>query len=559
MRHRQRGAYSFLFLVILIGGGLLVFALAADGARLYAQQRVLQQQADALAVAAAASVQTCGGSSASASQVCQAAQGFATAQGFPISVACDDIETGVLESAGSGLYTFTVAPFRQSNSVRVGLQHDVPRSLLLPARLGGYSTIAAESIARRELIGTFSAAPDLLALGAEEGTILNSILAQVLGTPVGLTLLDYQELRETTVGLGMLLAELASLGVGDGTLTTLLESDVPASMLLEALALAVGVASPLDSLLVETGLGVVSVRDIFKVNVTEGISEEARLPLYDVLLSVVLNLAEGLLIELPVDIEAPGLAKIRAYLITDEAPSVAMGPARQDGDEGWVTNASGADIRIQLELEINIDISVLGTGVSASLALPLSARAGAARGDFISASCAGGFNNEVQLSVGARTAVADIDGSADVALSLSLLGIPITLAGLRLQVELPVGATDDVLNYPPMPLHAVEQITRRAGEKLGLANLEQGTLRIEGTANPDYDCGVVCGLVNTALQPIIRGLDAVLLDSLLPLIGSVLDGVLEPIFALLGIELGTADITILDVRQSQPTVVRTIK
>ncbi|WP_111657722.1 hypothetical protein [Isoalcanivorax indicus] len=563
MRNRQRGAYSFLFLVVLIAGGLLVFALAADGARLYAQQRILQQQADAIALAAARGVQTCGGDSASSGQVCLLAQQHAVQSGFPVSVDCENVQTGVLSTAGSDLYTFSPAPFLQSNSVRVVLNETAPRSLLLPGRIVGQTTLTAQSTARRQLVGTFSSSPDTLALGLEEASLLNGLLSEVLGMPVGLGLVDYQDLRDATAGLGDLLVELAQLGVGDTTLETLLGSDVPADVLILALRGAVGALTPagqvLDGLLAGGGLGLVSISNVLEIVDAASVPESSRLPVYDLLISTILNLAEGALIELPIDVSLPGVASVTANILTDAAPVVAVGVARQDADGGWVTSARGADIHVELLAMIELDLTILGTGVRATVSLPLTTSTGSARGDFVSAACADGFSNLVQVGVGARTAVADVEGAADVLVQLSLIGIPVTITGLRLVVDLPVGAQEEELTYPWMDLHSQQQETIRAGQPLNLSGLGSGSVRIEGSANPSASCGLLCSTFNALLSPIIALLNVTLFNALLPVVGGLLDVVVGPLLTALGLELGTASITVSDLQQAQPVIVRTVE
>ena len=149
----------------------------------------------------------------------------------------------------------------------------------------------------------------------------------------------------------------------------------------------------------------------------------SEFPVYDLVISLVLNLAEqqqagaGGLLSLPLTINnlsVPLIANINSVdlgLNVGEPPTVAVGPARQDADGEWVTRFYAPDVTLQLSAQVEllpISLGPLLTFSLADLTVPLAVNAGGGEGQLISADCARGRSNSVEFGVNLEREVARI-------------------------------------------------------------------------------------------------------------------------------------------------------
>ena len=420
-RLRQRGALSVITpLLLLIVITLTVMAL--DGARLYSLRSDMQAQVNVAAQAAAGAAQACGGQAPSTALVQQRALAAAVAQGFEGSDQDLNVQLGVIADAdSSGVVAFeSVDQIARSNAVLVSYTRNEPISMLLPQSVFGGISLSVNAAVRKEVVATVSAAGGTVGVGGD-ATLLGSLLGVVLNQPgFSLDPTDLNSLENATVQLGDL---LTATGVND--LVDLLDLDASelAAVIRDVGTATAPVADLLDGIVTAQGIDTIKVGDIISVVENASVPASSEFPVYDLVISLVLNLAEqqqagaGGLLSLPLNINnlsVPLIANINTVdlgLNVGEPPTVAVGPARQDEDGEWVTRFYAPDVTLQLSAQVELLPINLGPLLSLSLAdltVPLAVNAGGGEGQLISADCARGTSNSVEFGVNLEREVARI-------------------------------------------------------------------------------------------------------------------------------------------------------
>lgn len=412
-RLRQRGALSVitpLLLLIVI----ILTVMALDGARLYSLRSEMQAQVNVAAQAAAGEAQACGGQAPSTALVQQRALAAATAQGFQGDAAALQVQLGVIDDTDTDdVVAFSpVNIIAESNAVLVSYTRTEPISMLLPQSVFGGINISVNAAVRKEVVATVSAAGGTAGVGGD-ATLLGSLLGVVLNQPgFGLDPTDLSSLENATVQLGDL---LSAAGVDDLADLLPLEASALAAALSDVGGIAAPVAEMLDDLVTAQGIETIKVSDIIDVVENTSVPASSEFPVYDLVISLVLNLAEqqqageGGVLSLPLNINnlsIPLIANINTVdlgLNVGEPPTVAVGPARQDADGEWVTRFYAPDVTLQLSADVEIvPFNLLGGLLRftlADLTVPLAVNAGGGEGQLIFADCARGTSNSVEFGV----------------------------------------------------------------------------------------------------------------------------------------------------------------
>ena len=523
---RQRGALTvitplLMLLVILLG------VMALDGARLFSLRKEMQSQVNAAATAAADAAQACGGEFVTLQDINDRALIAAQQQGFSGDASALAVQPGVIESDDEKVLSFEpVTDLRRSNGVAVTYEREEPISLLLPESTFGTVTMSVGAAARKELIGTLSAAGSTAVVGGTQQTanLLNVLLGAILngGTPFNIDPTQFSSLAETTVKLGDVLD-----GVGVDTVEELLSTDVLVGSLLGALDSAAdplaGVGGAMDQLIAGAGVETVKLADVIDIVGSGEIPENSRLPLYDTVMALALNLVEGTLIEgaLPdTQINIPGVTETKIELFVGKAPSVVVGPARIGEDGEWETRFHAPDVGLTISSDLNI-LNLL------TVRLPLAVQAGGGTGELVWARCARGTGSNL-VTVGidvenqaARIATGQIDGSGFLQqepVELTVLGdLPggLTVASITADLDLAVGGGQERVE---LSYTLDEDNPSSVFTEGGLSDADFSSLNIDVELLEEED---ECSWF---------------LDCLLDGVGDVLSGIIEGITTLLGLE-----------------------
>jgi len=571
-RLRQRGALSVITpLLLLIVITLTVMAL--DGARLYSLRSDMQAQVNVAAQAAAGAAQACGGQAPSTVLVQQRALAAAVAQGFEGSDQDLNVQLGVIADAdSSGVVAFEpVNLIERSNAVLVSYTRTEPISMLLPQSVFGGISLSVNAAVRKEVVATVSAAGGTVGVGGD-ATLLGSLLGVVLNQPgFSLDPTDLNSLENATVQLGDL---LTATGVND--LVDLLDLDASelAAAIRDVGTATAPVADLLDDIVTAQGIDTIKVGDIISVVENASVPASSEFPVYDLVISLVLNLAEqqqagaGGLLSLPLDINnlsVPLIANINTVdlgLNVGEPPTVAVGPARQDEDGEWVTRFYAPDVTLQLSAQVELLPINLGPLLSLSLAdltVPLAVNAGGGEGQLISADCARGTSNSVEFGVnlerevarivtGRLTAAGELQPErleANVGRLSLLSGLLPPIEGIlylnaEVDGEVP-GIEETVFLDPRYDLYCdpIEGCDQSQYNDLGdgLSGLD-----LEITVHEASLLRSSFGLIN--LTPLLKPILDPVLELLSNVISSLAEGLINPLLRTLGVGLGGISVNV---------------
>jgi len=571
-RLRQRGALSVITpLLLLIVITLTVMAL--DGARLYSLRSDMQAQVNVAAQAAAGAAQACGGQAPSTALVQQRALAAAVAQGFEGSDQDLNVQLGVIADAdSSGVVAFeSVDHIARSNAVLVSYTRTEPISMLLPQSVFGGISLSVNAAVRKEVVATVSAAGGTVGVGGD-ATLLGSLLGVVLNQPgFSLDPTDLNSLENATVQLGDL---LTATGVND--LVDLLDLDASelAAAIRDVGTATAPVADLLDDIVTAQGIDTIKVGDIISVVENASVPASSEFPVYDLVISLVLNLAEqqqagaGGLLSLPLDINnlsVPLIANINTVdlgLNVGEPPTVAVGPARQDEDGEWVTRFYAPDVTLQLSAQVELLPINLGPLLSLSLAdltVPLAVNAGGGEGQLISADCARGTSNSVEFGVnlerevarivtGRLTAAGELQPErleANVGRLSLLSGLLPPIEGIlylnaEVDGEVP-GIEETVFLDPRYDLYCdpIEGCDQSQYNDLGdgLSGLD-----LEITVHEASLLRSSFGLIN--LTPLLKPILDPVLELLSNVISSLAEGLINPLLRTLGVGLGGISVNV---------------
>ncbi|KZX66153.1 hypothetical protein A3724_00200 [Alcanivorax sp. HI0033] len=547
--------------------------MALDGARLYSLRSDMQAQVNVAAQAAAGAAQACGGQAPSTVLVQQRALAAAVAQGFEGSDQDLNVQLGVIADAdSSGVVAFEpVNLIERSNAVLVSYTRTEPISMLLPQSVFGGISLSVNAAVRKEVVATVSAAGGTVGVGGD-ATLLGSLLGVVLNQPgFSLDPTDLSSLENATVQLGDL---LTATGVND--LVDLLDLDASelAAAIRDVGTATAPVADLLDGIVTAQGIDTIKVGDIISVVENASVPASSEFPVYDLVISLVLNLAEqqqagaGGLLSLPLNINnlsVPLIANINTVdlgLNVGEPPTVAVGPARQDEDGEWVTRFYAPDVTLQLSAQVELLPINLGPLLSLSLAdltVPLAVNAGGGEGQLISADCARGTSNSVEFGVnlerevarivtGRLTAAGELQPErleANVGRLSLLSGLLPPIEGIlylnaEVDGEVP-GIEETVFLDPRYDLYCdpIEGCDQSQYNDLGdgLSGLD-----LEITVHEASLLRSSFGLIN--LTPLLKPILDPVLELLSNVISSLAEGLINPLLRTLGVGLGGISVNV---------------
>lgn len=546
-RWRQQGALTVITPLLLLVV-VIMSVMALDGARLYMLRGEMQAQVNVAAQAAAGETQACGGQFVSSAVIQSRALAAAKAQGFSEDDGSLQVQVGLIEDTNdSGVLSFRpVSLVAQSNAVLVTYTRSEPISLLLPESTFGALDISVNAAARKQVVATMSAAGSTATV---DSGIVGSLLGAVLRD--GSYTLDptsVDSLRNTTIKLGDLLTEI---GVAD--VTELLNLD--GAVLASALRGVAGVASPagraLDDLLGANGLATVQVSEVLDVVEGTQVPVNSEFPLYDMLISLVLNVAQAqqggsggfLTVPLDVNLDLSPVANVQASvkLNVGEAPKIRIGPVRKDADGEWVTKVYAPDISLLIDAEV--ELLALGPLLNlASVDLPLAVNAGGAEVEFVSADCAAGGNNDIEIGVNINRSVArlgtgtvDSDSGEIVPAQgrlnvLGLLGIRLLSANVFIDAEVAGIIDRGVIIAQDYPLYCSDigcrqQTFSDTGDGLGGLDLDVQVRDLNVIELLPLDLTFLTNLLENLLSTVVEALAGALINPLLEALGIGLGGV----------------------------------
>jgi uncharacterized membrane protein len=533
-----------LCLMVLVGAT----GFAVDIGHVYTCSRQLQGSADLAAMAAAQAMADAPAAPADAAQA--AAQSTATLNLWP--------GAGTTAQATVGTYSpdptlapgarFTSGGGAAPNAVKVTLSAQAP--LYFAQLFTGHATasLSRTATAATTQLAAFSIGSGLASLN---GGVANAVLSALTGSQVSLSVMDYQALASANVSLFDYLPALQTrAGVQAASFDQLLAAHTQPSAQLGALADALGAEGQTaaasaarvlaaasaglaaDTLSTVIDLGPYGGQDRAQAN-SGAVVGVGALSMVDALLSV----ADGsrqLAFSLNGDV--PGLAGLQAWLAIGQRPS----------NSPWLAIAQGGQVTVRTaQMRLYLQASVAPGGAAsltggALLNLPVYLEVASASASLSAIQCAGdpsgqGFDLSVTPSLGSL-AIANIDTSALNTFTQPETLTPATVVNVALlkatafsETTLgggPGGAQDVHFTSADIAAHTMQSVsTGNLAAATTASLLASTTLQVQvGGLGVGIGGGPATALLSTALTPA----------------AAALDGVLDQIEALAGVQLGVA-------------------
>jgi uncharacterized membrane protein len=596
-RGRQRGAAG-LFFALTLFMMVLFLALAVDTGRLLYAQRQLQSIADLAALDAARITGACSGApTTDPAQVLAAAQAAASARDFlgnpypgNLAAAPNSVTIGTVSTGADNLRFFTPSGTADARAVQVVLNQPVTRSIFLPALFDYTVNLSADAVAQAPAIARFTLGSFVLNLSSEQSALLNGVLGALLGSNLNLTAVGYQGLAAADVSL----LDLIAADAGIGTVEELLAADLTLADLLQLTATALQAENPnaaniILSQILGVGVGVttaIQLGDLLSLDLpASNAALDAGINVLELITASAQLANEGNFVSVPaVGINLPPVAQVGLDLHVIEAPQLAIGPPGQTGAGAWRTQAQtsqiGLNVRAQA-LTVTLPLGVLNLSTAATVDLFVQAAQATAHLD--SVRCGGLLAPVHQVVVGVQPGVARVGigrlsdpddlGSAltpsptlSLTASVPLLGS--TTIAARIAADVPVaGATAQELSYvvderSASALPETQTVGSDLGAALGnaigtvVSTLDLDVLAVSGSGVLGSTGGLLNFLGLGSLADLALALLNPLLNTLVtPLLDVLSDVLLEPVLALLGVNLGGADVTLISVEAGQPELV----
>ncbi len=574
---RQRGAILIMTAAFIVAAVALL-ALAVDTGRLYAAQTKLQSAANLAALDAARAISACGvGEPGNRQTAANIAVDTSLKNNFGQDENVDFAADLGVRITETDLYSFQPTAADSADSARVTLSRPFP-TRLLGGGAENESNMSATAAAISQPTASISAGSRLV--GVED---TNGLLSALLGGPVNLDVASYEGLIETDITI----ADLLDVDARIASLDELLETELSLPDALDFLAdalnattdgvddLAAGALSALadladpdrtvlfgDILNIETGLE--NTLDALPVNAADlltGLAQAAN---------------TGSPVSLPARIDLGGIARVAAEINIIEPRQIDAGRAGLGANNRYRTVASTGQANIQLNIEV---LGALPEALGGPLInLPIFIKAASAEARLEDIICAGLSKpfppeDEHTVELETDTAIATIgvgefdnidridpEPAGEVTLVNALGVAQVVTDGLTVNLGsagcADYGTENLMLDGPFPPQAGADPRTERVGVPLadalncGLGRLssqlfEPGTIevRVLGTCLP-----ILCNLTSALLAPVV-GTVISLLRPVLDLLGTLL---LEPLFGLLGLSVGTADVSVNGVIADQP-------
>ncbi|WP_166643085.1 pilus assembly protein TadG-related protein [Alcanivorax sp. 24] len=574
---KRQGGVLMLTTPLIILLMMIFSTLALDGARLYLARQEMQSISNASATAAANRVKSCGGMYVDLDTIRDTAWKTAAELGEKNAAGHISVDLGVVERGPDKNLLFRESDLAtESNAARVVYSKSSDDiGLIFPAL---YSSFKMEtvSVAKKEVMATISATGSTAIIGGSDenagllGTLLGGLLRE---DGFSLDPTSVKSLANATFLLGDFLDSVGvdevlgnvdkSLGV-DQILRGILEGLDPLSDAARVIENICGSDECNSPALVDTNL---KLSEVIKLLSDVQYPEETRVPVYDTVVALALNLVSGVDgITRDVELSVAGLVGVDLKLWIDTPPSVVVGPARTDGDGQPLVQFEAADVTLALHVSSNL-LEI------AKLDIPLLVRTGGGVGTLEAADCAAGSSNDVSFHLklfprvaSVSTAILHEDGTRVVqgisATLLEIEGLNKILPSLKVEAkieDLDIGSSGaeggqlKTVNEYSLNQQGVATIYAGADEPLSIINSEitsDEVLTIEFGKNCSGLLGCLIGSVTQLVADLVSGLTNSLLKSaVLGILGDVLNGLLKPILDSLGLHLGGMEVSVIGANQ----------
>nr|MBV6630847.1 hypothetical protein [Oceanococcus sp. HetDA_MAG_MS8] len=571
-QRQQSGAAAILFAVIVIALVLSVgFAMTLGN--LYMHQTELRKVA---AIAALNQVRTISGcaTGAAGSLDGPAADSVDIGQLLADSLigaeaaaqATFEVIPGVQQSVNSLRVLDAELPPELADAVAVTIDAPMPQSFLPIFSSPESQRMSVTAGAAQVVVGRVVVGSGLLDVDSDQSLILDALLGGLLGSAVNLTVASYNGLLDAQITLLELIEANGAVASVEGLLDLNLQLPGALQLLGDALnasADATDQAAANSAYTLATAASGISqnitLRDYLQVD-PDHTEQVARLPInaLDLIMGLSMLANEGNDVDMAmpslVGLVIPGVADVNVNLRL----RIVQPPQEGLGRPGYAEDGSALTLarssQVLALVEVGVRLLPIGSFSLLNLNLDLGVEAGAAEAELASIRCATPAEPFTQTQVFAQSQVGQIGignfdwtsvdpiGSAGPSTLLELLGLPLLRVDPAIVVGLgSSGATTMGFDGPFVPL-----IEEPAGTHVDSVSADADQVlpdaigSLLGQLLPNLVSNVpVLGLLAPLLQPVVN-LATGLLTPLLEALGLVL---LNPLFELLGVSVGNAQVT----------------
>lgn len=538
---RNRDGAATVMLAISLTSLMGAAAVGVDVGAVFLAKRQLQGIADAAVLAAAT------GDMASAQSVID--------QSGQPSVAIKGLTPGTyLRDAAIAPAARFVATATQPSAARLTLERPVP--IFFGRFLTGKPTmmVRAQATAARMDMAAFSIGTRLAALS---GGLPNQLLSALAGTELNLSVLDSQGLASTDVDiLDFADALRVQLGRQGSSSAELFGSDIPVQSLVRAMAETVPDAASrtvLAGIAPRLGGGSVRLADMIDLgpmgqndahaSAPHGNDDRIKVDAFS-FLRALLESAQGETSTATLDVAIPGLASTKLTLVNGSG--TAHSP--------WLTVTQARDVvirtsRARLYLEVTALSAIKGI---ASLHIPIYVDLAEAQARLSDIKCGG-----TQASDGVTLAVTPAIGTAAITdlttaqlkdFSKAPAMPPAVLADVLLGTKISAKAAVNLGGVQAQSVHFTRtDIANRTPRTVSTNDLTAG---IAGSLVKNVDVSVTLLGITTRVGPVVS-----LVGSQLSLLAPLIDGLLNQVTGLLGVQLGSATVRVDRMRCGAPMLV----
>jgi len=526
---------SALFAVVVMA----LAALAIDTGKVFVDRRKAQSVADLAALAAVSDLPN-------ATRAAAATAARNGAGGVPLTV-----ELGRYRADPALPPSQRFAPIAVGvNAARVTLR--TSSSLTFGAALIGRGSfdVTTQAIATQSAFATFAIGSRLAQLN---GGLLNRLLGALLGTTIDLSVADYQALLRADLDLFGVMSALATrIELTGASYGALLAGNVKAVDVLNAMtdaARAGGASSAavaaLDAMARRLGGSParVALRSVLDAGVYDSltIGERPRVSAAVSALDMLMALAQiangASQVDAGLDLAVPGIVGASLALVVGERPQ----------GRSWVTvGAAGASVHTA-QMRLLLNAQVLGAGAIASINLPVYLELAAATATLESLAC--GRPDPATASVTLNVTPALVD---------AWIGQvpPAAFANLGTPVNPPAATLANVLGLVTATARAHVAVTNMAPTPVSFSMSEIAARTRKTVGTTDIAHSLLSSLIGkTELKVTLLGLNALLPDTVTPLLRTALanavtplDQLLAAVLGTLGVGLGQADVWVAGLR-----------
>lgn len=410
--------------------------------------------------------------------------------------------------------------------------------------VGGRNSMTRAGMAAETAFAGFYIGSSLVTIDSSRSAILDRVMGRMLrGSNLSISGVSWSGLTTANITLEALRLQLVNMGFAAGTVSEMMAADLTLSQLLTATAAAMtaqgetaGEVAVLNALTAQVAAATLAVFELGDfMTVASGADNTALASELNVfqLVTAAAQVANGSnFIDVSnVGVTVPNVGSTRISLQVIEPPQYYFGPVGG--------SVSTGQISLTVSPTLNLPVTVAGlASVVVTNELPVRITGAGATGTLSAAICGTGAG--ITVTVDPKAFAGSATASLNARVSLSVLGIPVPIADVIIPTTNVTPSTDGgpsdlFFSYPaqfPPPLGTTT--SKHAGSQpIGIGTLTQisagtPTVQLLGATPLPVPVGDIVTAVLNALGPVLTNVD---------------NNVMTPLLQVLGLDVGSADVT----------------